>query len=124
MSLALAAAWALADSNDRRTRPQTSISYVRSNGISQSLTFTPFPTRWPVMVLARFAEVRRCVKLGSREMVGRSEEYTSELQSPCNLVCRLLLEKKKKIEAKSVCNKMLSSIINERRQMLVCSGRC
>src|SRR5256885_10944949 len=28
---------------------------------------------------------------------GRSEEHTSELQSPCNLVCRLLLEKKKRI---------------------------
>src|SRR5256885_12277053 len=27
--------------------------------------------------------------------LGRSEEHTSELQSPCNLVCRLLLEKKK-----------------------------
>src|SRR2546426_6847549 len=35
--------------------------------------------RW---LLTRFAE--------------RSEEHTSELQSPCNLVCRLLLEKKKK----------------------------
>src|SRR5256885_4151531 len=32
-----------------------------------------------------------------RKQVGcRSEEHTSELQSPCNLVCRLLLEKKKK----------------------------
>src|SRR5256885_5463531 len=28
----------------------------------------------------------------------RSEEHTSELQSPCNLVCRLLLEKKKYIQ--------------------------
>src|ERR1022692_2742331 len=28
--------------------------------------------------------------------IRRSEEHTSELQSPCNLVCRLLLEKKKK----------------------------
>src|SRR5256885_12302942 len=28
-------------------------------------------------------------------VAGRSEEHTSELQSPCNLVCRLLLEKKK-----------------------------
>src|SRR5688500_19210690 len=28
----------------------------------------------------------------------RSEEHTSELQSPCNLVCRLLLEKKKKLQ--------------------------
>src|SRR5256885_10349706 len=31
----------------------------------------------------------------SAAAVGRSEEHTSELQSPCNLVCRLLLEKKK-----------------------------
>src|SRR2546426_5101218 len=31
-----------------------------------------------------------------RELGERSEEHTSELQSPCNLVCRLLLEKKKK----------------------------
>src|SRR5205807_8648843 len=30
----------------------------------------------------------------------RSEEHTSELQSPCNLVCRLLLEKKKKVNIK------------------------
>src|SRR2546426_5228801 len=32
----------------------------------------------------------------ARVLVARSEEHTSELQSPCNLVCRLLLEKKKK----------------------------
>src|SRR2546426_4798332 len=31
----------------------------------------------------------------------RSEEHTSELQSPCNLVCRLLLEKKKKNKIRS-----------------------
>src|SRR5256885_7219203 len=33
--------------------------------------------------------------LNSVGSAGRSEEHTSELQSPCNLVCRLLLEKKK-----------------------------
>src|SRR2546426_1621339 len=33
--------------------------------------------------------------LRDRFAVLRSEEHTSELQSPCNLVCRLLLEKKK-----------------------------
>src|SRR2546426_6175437 len=33
----------------------------------------------------------------------RSEEHTSELQSPCNLVCRLLLEKKKKKKNKYCC---------------------
>src|SRR5256885_7107827 len=31
-----------------------------------------------------------------KQLTFRSEEHTSELQSPCNLVCRLLLEKKKK----------------------------
>src|SRR5256885_7160623 len=33
-----------------------------------------------------------------RHRKDRSEEHTSELQSPCNLVCRLLLEKKKKLK--------------------------
>src|SRR2546426_7253864 len=32
----------------------------------------------------------------------RSEEHTSELQSPCNLVCRLLLEKKKKARQSTI----------------------
>src|SRR3989454_4396167 len=32
---------------------------------------------------------------GASQKLKRSEEHTSELQSPCNLVCRLLLEKKK-----------------------------
>src|SRR5256885_11915450 len=35
-------------------------------------------------------------RAGAREH--RSEEHTSELQSPCNLVCRLLLEKKKQYQ--------------------------
>src|SRR2546426_4583473 len=38
-------------------------------------------------------------RLGLLPALGRrSEEHTSELQSPCNLVCRLLLEKKNNIE--------------------------
>src|SRR5256885_3760848 len=40
------------------------------------------------------ASCARCLR---RTGSWRSEEHTSELQSPCNLVCRLLLEKKKKI---------------------------
>src|SRR2546426_9146943 len=62
--------------------------------------------RGPAQRLERAAAARapRAVRLGDRggqrrddalESV-RSEEHTSELQSPCNLVCRLLLEKKKK----------------------------
>src|SRR5256885_2766676 len=43
-------------------------------------------------------------QLGAAVLVGaRSEEHTSELQSPCNLVCRLLLEKKKKYIICIVC---------------------
>src|SRR2546426_5768909 len=40
--------------------------------------------------------VAEAVRETVRSERGRSEEHTSELQSPCNLVCRLLLEKKKK----------------------------
>src|SRR5256885_10694409 len=36
------------------------------------------------------------------DQLSRSEEHTSELQSPCNLVCRLLLEKKKKTREKFI----------------------
>src|SRR2546426_783344 len=84
--------------------------------------YTP-PHRWEVdfprlMLRARAAGARtngvtlQDKLLGNAELVGRlgslgaplsnwvnelrSEEHTSELQSPCNLVCRLLLEKKKK----------------------------
>src|SRR5256885_7335056 len=39
----------------------------------------------------------------------RSEEHTSELQSPCNLVCRLLLEKKKETGSITVRSKLAPS---------------
>src|SRR5688500_5379237 len=42
----------------------------------------------------RAHEVRQKRQRYQRRMRERSEEHTSELQSPCNLVCRLLLEKK------------------------------
>src|SRR2546426_8433204 len=44
----------------------------------------------------RRVEPRRPDRRGVQSAHRRSEEHTSELQSPCNLVCRLLLEKKKK----------------------------
>src|SRR5256885_7412283 len=37
----------------------------------------------------------KVIDLKGRRVIPRSEEHTSELLSPCNLVCRLLLEKKK-----------------------------
>src|SRR2546426_6785034 len=47
---------------------------------------------WAVVV-----DQKNAVLLQSEVEGHRSEEHTSELQSPCNLVCRLLLEKKKKL---------------------------
>src|SRR5256885_3973635 len=49
----------------------------------------------------------RCSRHSARRS-SRSEEHTSELQSPCNLVCRLLLEKKKKNLYLQVCQFMWS----------------
>src|SRR2546426_5278487 len=47
----------------------------------------------------------------------RSEEHTSELQSPCNLVCRLLLEKKKNNHDKqSVFRRYVSMVTSLRHQ--------
>src|SRR5256885_12830416 len=43
-----------------------------------------------------FQEVTNSLTVARKASLLRSEEHTSELQSPCNLVCRLLLEKKKK----------------------------
>src|SRR2546426_1669034 len=47
------------------------------------------PEAWDAATREHFAQTTPLKRLG------RSEEHTSELQSPCNLVCRLLLEKKK-----------------------------
>src|SRR5256885_4887517 len=50
------------------------------------------PLRHPGRFFMVRAEKSTCCECGQTL---RSEEHTSELQSPCNLVCRLLLEKKK-----------------------------
>src|SRR5256885_11403450 len=48
---------------------------------------------WQCSASCRAVRIRRM--LIDKHSPNRSEEHTSELQSPCNLVCRLLLEKKK-----------------------------
>src|SRR5688500_19302473 len=49
----------------------------------------------PKMLETKPAEtLARTFPQETRTRVSRSEEHTSELQSPCNLVCRLLIEKK------------------------------
>src|SRR5256885_11240875 len=48
--------------------------------------------------------VRNTIGVSASANTERSEEHTSELQSPCNLVCRLLLEKKKKYKKSDKAN--------------------
>src|SRR2546426_9328684 len=48
---------------------------------------------------------------GRTHAITRSEEHTSELQSPCNLVCRLLLEKKKK---KNLYHQLITTYYNHK----------
>src|SRR2546430_12333808 len=50
--------------------------------------------------------------LTTRMVFSRSEEHTSELQSQSNLVCRLLLEKKKKLDLKLFTRYLLIAIID------------
>src|SRR5256885_3748648 len=90
----------------------------------------PRSTLFPYTTLFRslFAEVvdndRRGEEVVHRdpEEALRSEEHTSELQSPCNLVCRLLLEKKKNnsLQVNSSSTKSTSQCI----QPFVVKGEC
>src|SRR2546426_7521100 len=52
-----------------------------------------------VFAIRRVADAERSGRAVPHAKTVRSEEHTSELQSPCNLVCRLLLEKKTEISA-------------------------
>src|SRR5438874_5327216 len=52
----------------------------------------------------------------------RSEEHTSELQSRRDLVCRLLLEKKKKIELRTIISPSHNTLVSP-RERLCCSHR-
>src|SRR2546426_5605922 len=59
-------------------------------------TLFPYTTLFRSVLPGEVAHEVPRVRHGFVKMIARSEEHTSELQSPCNLVCRLLLEKKKK----------------------------
>src|SRR3989454_8284018 len=81
------------------TRPETGYGYIKAAGRRPLLAQGGLKA----LAVARFVEkpdlptAKRYLRAG-----GRSEEHTSELQSPCNLVCRLLLEKKKKKQMHSL----------------------
>src|SRR2546426_1215092 len=113
---AIASSWAArrsASSLSAAARRLASTAWVTSSKLTREKVFpstsrkrakTPPHTgaSWPSSPGDEAAAARAgsyLIRLSRGELVKRtprSEEHTSELQSPCNLVCRLLLEKKKK----------------------------
>src|SRR5256885_13105193 len=72
-------------------------------------TLFPYTTLFRSNAVAAWGQLRRTSffeRFTADGRLIRSEEHTSELQSPCNLVCRLLLEKKK---TATIPSKSLSS---------------
>src|SRR5688572_31273238 len=71
----------------------------RSSDLQQALEMQPVAHRGESRLLQHRDEIRQRPEAqrirGSEAVLDRSEEHTSELQSQSNLVCRLLLEKKK-----------------------------
>src|SRR2546430_10293978 len=68
----------------------------RTNSTASCRAGTP-PTRRASSELEMAQEIAKTYKEWNKDTIIRSEEHTSELQSQSNLVCRLLLEKKKNI---------------------------
>src|SRR5918995_7226848 len=95
-SLLLAERLSLSKTVTRFARERPNSSIIKSCTRSESLPepSNPPPFSWPPSFGAKRAAVTNTTVQNNR-IDHRSEEHTSELQSPCNLVCRLLLEKKK-----------------------------
>src|SRR5205807_10225099 len=76
--------------------------------------------QWNISAVARPAGPQQFRAAHRDCLETRSEEHTSELQSPCNLVCRLLLEKKKKKNNNTLILKItIYKIIKEDNNLLV-----
>src|SRR2546422_4996263 len=93
-------------------RPPRSTLFPYTTLFRSALDLLPPESTQHQVVAARVEELSRALdraptpaatRPGSRWGKGRSEEHTSELQSRLHLVCRLLLEKKKKLLAVDWC---------------------
>src|SRR2546426_3085251 len=82
---------------DRERGPRQSPCRGRGRRSRRRSSFRGEDARRGRRAIGPLGGLRRALHLRDRGVDQvRSEEHTSELQSPCNLVCRLLLEKKKK----------------------------
>src|SRR5437879_11018834 len=85
-------------------RSQTERARRAARGVAGEITYPQNVciTMWTEVPCEGKAAVAAMACIRVREF-SRSEEHTSELQSPMYLVCRLLLEKKNKIQKKHIC---------------------
>src|SRR5438046_5816787 len=89
----------LAQASSRRSASGRHTNNRRRLGVFSA----PFASYGPVIEIWLMAGALRGWRLSLKcDCRGRSEEHTSELQSLTNLVCRLLLEKKKKTKQKTI----------------------
>src|SRR6266446_7485844 len=89
--------------NNRSRRVGRILSTIEAPPSNGSYRLSPSSSCMPSELVAFACGSRSTIKMRwprSASAHPRSEEHTSELQSPCNLVCRLLLEKKKKKKKK------------------------
>src|SRR5205085_7433111 len=66
---------------------------VEQHGVDPDYVVSERPD---LVVSGHDPQLEKAIELAKEALKNRSEEHTSELQSPCNLVCRLLLENKNK----------------------------
>src|SRR5256885_6164056 len=90
--------------------PSTTLFRSRSRGASRRSGDRPIPAEGRPSGNPRGQQGRPAAQGHAR-----SEEHTSELQSPCNLVCRLLLEKKKQ----NTTNNLISQIALTDRVVII-----
>src|SRR2546426_4621803 len=76
----------------------TQKSFARQGTITPQMRRVAEREALPMEVVREEVARGRLIIPANVRHLARSEEHTSELQSPCNLVCRLLLEKKKKTQ--------------------------
>src|SRR5688500_19337408 len=74
----------------------TPLPRKRGRATLRGLYKVPLASENPLQFMGRSSTGFLADRHRSKINQGRSEEHTSELQSPCNIVCRLLLEIKKK----------------------------
>src|SRR5688572_32494803 len=88
----------------------TATTEIYTLSLHDALPISP----WPCAVISESSESSQAIQLSPawwswRARPPRSEEHTSELQSQSNLVCRLLLEKKKKQKQQKIKQKKIKN---------------